>query len=690
MTVISLERVVNASFVKRFQGLATGAAGSTNPFGGSSNVSISDGLRLGARTFATAVQGLNATISFVNISRNTLGQLGKVVDTMVDLAQQASERGVGSDGRSDLNLKFKKLVERFREVVKNSDIAGDDYLSSEGIGAILRKIGLTEETSAKLTKIFDAFALPKTEDKFASERFKAARPLEIPDSVFDAAVSKTIYRARNVSNYSGAVDPNNGGISPSGGVFLAADTLLQQNPGASAVFVADQNGTITTQAGGTLVPPNDITKIMAVNELNLNASSKPGYSIVKSTGNLFNNYNASNLEQLFMLDAKGKVVAQITNNSGNQSFTSADLSADGLTYAVAAKQFNGLDYSYSLSLVTAGAVGEDPAATWGAPEVLAFGITALDGPGYENVSISADKNYVLFSNSPGGSPGYNLYQTVAGGGLGNDPSVLGLTSSAIGAGFVGASNQIAFANATDVQTYTFNAGSSTTVLSGASIQSFATLGTASASGVGGYFSYFDSASLAVNLYSVNTAATAATAVDMNSSNSSTSYSLGAGATVGKLSLALRSDGHVDIGLTVRGIDIASADTQLVRLSFNTQSLPGRKTGLSSNEPSKILDYDLSTRPEAFRALQDLKKMKEQIKDNIDTLDDVTKFIGENLDLVRAAGFAFLDLSNQLATETDAEKVARELQDLIRRNARGSLAQAENLTSIVVASLTFGS
>jgi hypothetical protein len=690
MAVASLEKVVNGSFVRRFQGLATGAASSTSPLGGSSTVTVADGLRLGARTFATAVQGLNATISFVNISRNTLSQLGKVVGDMVNLAEEASQNGVGSDGRAEINFKFKKLVQKFRQVVSNSEIGGDDYLTSDGIGAILQKMGLTEEVSNRLKKIFDAFALPKTEGKFASEAYKASRPLEIPDSVFAAPVSKTIYRLQNVSNNSGDIDSSSASIAPNGGVFRATDTLLNQNPGAGAVFAVDQNGTITSQGAGTLVAPHDITEIMAVNELNLNASSKPGYSLVKSTGNLFGNFNPSNFEQVFMLDETGSVVAQVTNNDGTLSYTAADLSADGLSYVIATKYFDGVDYTYQAGKLTASSIGEDPSIMWAAAEAGVSRTTALNDPGISRVEISPDGTHLLISNLPATYSSYFLFQNASGGGGGVDFASSFYTSAASHVAFVGATSQIAIAEASTVKTYSFFAAGTTTVLSGVSIDSFAALGTATQAGIGGYFSYYDSTDQSIHLYSVNSGLTAATAVDMNSSNSSTSYSLGASASVGTLSMALRSDGYVDLGIAGKITDVGGGESELYRLAFNAQSLPGRRTGLSSTEPGKILDWDLSTRPDAFRALQDLKKLREQITENIETLDKVTDFIGENLDLVRAAGFAFLDLSNQITTETDADQVALELQAAIRRNARGSLAQAENLTSIVVASLTYGS
>ena len=89
-------------------------------------------------------------------------------------------------------------------------------------------------------------------------------------------------------------------------------------------------------------------------------------------------------------------------------------------------------------------------------------------------------------------------------------------------------------------------------------------------------------------------------------------------------------------------------------------------------------------------LYDLKELKKQIEANKKALRNAVEVIGENLALVRGAGFAFLDLSNQVTSAETAEQVANKLQAMIRANAPGALSQAENLESITVAALTLDS
>jgi hypothetical protein len=695
MAVVSLDTVLNGSFIRRFQGLASGASRYANPLQGGGNVTLSEGLRLGARTFATAVQGLNATISFVNISRNTLEQLKKTVGQMVDLAEEASERGVGSDTRNNLDLSFRKLVEKFRDIVENSKIGRDDYLTKDGLTAILRKIGLDRATSLSVSRLFDAFATPPSEDKLASERTKAGRPLSIPESVFDAGRSKIPYRLKQITQSDGDLPTSQfdqSGIAPTTSIFLNVDSSSGANPGERAVFFVDQNGTVTSQPAGTLSGSEDIVQVMAVNEISIDGTSVPGYAIVRSTGDLFGGFNPDGVEQLFLVNSTGQVVHQITANStvDNFSYKGADLSHDGLTFVVSVS--NGVDSTVIQSL-RFGALGGNPEL---ATEKTITSIGPADPWEVGDVQLSPDGNYALVKEPNGNF--YQLYQyDEAGpawnvhGGDGNG----GIIANGIRAAFVaGDDGRVVFAVPGELGGFTIRtldfANTNAVTVTGATFsgnfEELAALSYNTQSATTGYFAVIEDATL--RMFTLNAAGTEMTEVDLNASTSALGYALGQ-ASVTNLSLAQRPDGYVDIGILGKIGATGDEDNELYRLIFNTQSLSGRRQGFATEEPTKILDYRLTTRPDAYRALQDLKKLSEQIDKNLKALDKMTTYIGQSLDFIRATGLAFLDASERLANESDADKVAQDLRIQIRRNARGSLAQAENLESIVVAALTFG-
>lgn len=120
-----------------------------------------------------------------------------------------------------------------------------------------------------------------------------------------------------------------------------------------------------------------------------------------------------------------------------------------------------------------------------------------------------------------------------------------------------------------------------------------------------------------------------------------------------------------------------------------QTASGSFLARSSTEYEEIFDgtVDLANRPNAHRMKHDLTALRDNLQTNIGAIDNAINVVGQNMDLVRAAGFAFLDLSETVSSEDDADKVANLLRQEIRRNAKGALSQADNLESIIVATLS---
>lgn len=82
----------------------------------------------------------------------------------------------------------------------------------------------------------------------------------------------------------------------------------------------------------------------------------------------------------------------------------------------------------------------------------------------------------------------------------------------------------------------------------------------------------------------------------------------------------------------------------------------------------------------------LQAIRQQLETNITALKDTAKLIGENITLSRAAGFAFLEVSNEMTGRESAEAIAEQLRQRIRSTARPQLRQAHNLEPILVAGL----
>ncbi|MBX7138701.1 MAG: hypothetical protein K1X83_12025 [Oligoflexia bacterium] len=178
----SLESTVNASFVSRFQGLASSSASSNSDLsralsGGSDAVTIADGLRTGARVFASAVSNLNSTISVLGMSQGLLEQLGAVTDKMSELAKRASQSGVGSDQRGKLDQQFRKLADDFEQVVKDAKFGDRELLTVQGISEILQAVGLDQASSEGVAKVISEFVVTAEDDALASENVQGPRPV---------------------------------------------------------------------------------------------------------------------------------------------------------------------------------------------------------------------------------------------------------------------------------------------------------------------------------------------------------------------------------------------------------------------------------------------------------------------------------------------------------------------------------
>jgi hypothetical protein len=89
----------------------------------------------------------------------------------------------------------------------------------------------------------------------------------------------------------------------------------------------------------------------------------------------------------------------------------------------------------------------------------------------------------------------------------------------------------------------------------------------------------------------------------------------------------------------------------------------------------------------FRKVKDeLQDIQIKLQGNIKALKDTRQLIGDNMTLVRAAGFAFLDVSNEMTGTESAEQIAEQLRSRIRSTASSVLKQLNNLEPIMVAGL----
>lgn len=105
--------------------------------------------------------------------------------------------------------------------------------------------------------------------------------------------------------------------------------------------------------------------------------------------------------------------------------------------------------------------------------------------------------------------------------------------------------------------------------------------------------------------------------------------------------------------------------------------------------SAVVDPDDTDDKSGFftKVRKELQDIRLQLETNIRALKDTSKLVGDNITLVRAAGFAFLDVSNEMTGSESAEVIAEDLRARIRANAgTAALTQTKNLEPIMVAGL----
>ena len=84
-----------------------------------------------------------------------------------------------------------------------------------------------------------------------------------------------------------------------------------------------------------------------------------------------------------------------------------------------------------------------------------------------------------------------------------------------------------------------------------------------------------------------------------------------------------------------------------------------------------------------KTLQDLKL---KLQTNIKSLKSTVSLVGENITLTRAAGFAFLNVSNEMTGLESPEELVADIQKRIRQEAATALPQVKNLENIMIAGL----
>lgn len=147
--------------------------------------------------------------------------------------------------------------------------------------------------------------------------------------------------------------------------------------------------------------------------------------------------------------------------------------------------------------------------------------------------------------------------------------------------------------------------------------------------------------------------------------------------VGELAIALRKfQSPTDTSISSTG-------------EVSTQGNPVPIADIQRALKAAVVDPDDATDDRSgffSKVRKELQDIRLKLETNVKALKGTTKLIEDNMTLVRAAGFAFLEVSNEMTGTESAEKIAEELRARIRTDAAAVLTQSKNLEPIMVAGL----
>jgi len=671
MGTISLDAIVTGKLIDKFRGLAAGSSTSSgqqvlNALSGSSNtVTVAAGLNQGARTLLTSVKSLNSAVAAVNISKDTLKQLATLTDKLIELADRASSVGVGSSGRASLNQEFRKLGNSFEKIISNTKIGTHQIMTVQGLSEVFQAIGLDKDNSDSIAKVFGQFVIPPKDDALASEYTRGGRPVIVPAGAFRGPASATTYNIQKLtdSNVSGSAQ-----IATGSNIFVDNDNILKQNPAYNSLFNMSSSGTLSTLKAGMLDRNFDT---LAVNR-------SDGSTLIGTTQDL--GANPSNNYVAYLIDSSGQVVHRFDDFSPNpggsfEAATSFQISSDDKTISYIQRESDSGAGTRTFRIMQQSASSLSP--TGGTNTVSETDTTtynySLGDPvsSFDTLKMNNDGSRVAYNHFDGSS---GSYTTVF------DGTTAGLAAPLDSFQFID-TDTLAYINASggEIDAHQFGSMFDLQAVTGLTdIQHFSVL--QSTNGDGGAFvldSDIGSGQRRISLYTGGSA-TLTHSVDLQSTD-----------TISSLSIAYNSSGQAEYGI-LGSIPSLSADSDLefYRMTANSRASGQRFERMSQEFKSLFSsDANILTRANATRMKVDLKAMKEQIKKNLTAIDASLDSLQRNMDLARNAGLALIETTQTLTGKESSDTVAAIVREKIRKAAKGSLSEAENLEPMIIAALS---
>ncbi|MGI6525469.1 MAG: hypothetical protein ACOX2O_09325 [Bdellovibrionota bacterium] len=653
--------VITGSFINLFGKSTSKSKLSLSPLSSGDNkkdaVDFSTNLRSGASVYSRAIKTISSGAGYINLAKDTLTKLSDITDKLITLAEKATKTS-GTTSLRKLNRSFQDLADEFNDLVDNADFGDREYLTIEGLEQLFTDIGLSTKNSRDLATLFDNFIIAnKDSDKtLASEMMKQKKPSQIPSTAFSSTINKPY--ETHLAQSTTTSDPN---ITNSAGFISSVNTVTQRN-NATDPTITEITFTSAETASENTLQYSAGTTLKTI-------SQSSGYSVIESTDDLILGQNTSNYKQLFLIDASGTVLHQLTNMTESVSFGE-----------VAISDTNDTIYSYANATTTSVVkssfltAGSDPATNI-ETDIESTSLSS-DLSLFDNIKISADGSYLAYRSNTSGTWKTHLKDSET---LTSD-TTLENNSDITNFGFIANDTLALIQGVAGNQTISYYKDGSDnlkTVASALNIGHFSTVQADTSKK--SFISYTSNDISSYNdLYVID-----------EKGNNITTYDFEASDNISNFSIASNENGLPRIGLF--GTLSVNGDTDSEMYQIDISGGPKNiKYTTNVSRPLKIFSstFSLSNRASGYVALDDLKAIKKQITENLENLDKILDVMQENVDLVRATGLAMLEVANKITSYDDAESVAKSLRLEILKTAPTLLNQVHNLEPLASAALLY--
>lgn len=250
-----VDRITGRALARLAEADYSRGSGTSSTTGSSAaRVNLSGALQNAAIAFSRSHVRMDAALSAVGVTKDSLSKLLDVIDELMECASSASKSRL-----SGLEQRFKKAIKEFKEILATAESNGVDLLAKDSLVEVLGRAGIDVEAAGELADIFKRLA--------SGDGTIGYSEVEVDDVRYqDRTWRKSHTRGFNApAAYSTGPQPDSIATADLNGDN--APDIITANPGSNSVSV------LLSNSDGTLRPKTDYAvgigpSAIAVGDLN--------------------------------------------------------------------------------------------------------------------------------------------------------------------------------------------------------------------------------------------------------------------------------------------------------------------------------------------------------------------------------------------------------------------------------------